>query len=288
MERGVVFTSCELISVGNGNGFQTGRWISALELNYLSLYWDKLVSPTNNIIHTRIHNEDELIQCGLLSRPVYRLNHLNVGEDMASFYSGTHAKTIDILRHSEGNIDWQMYFANEQINLQPDLARNSEVLRFELTNLLPVPPENVPIHEILEFKERRKPELIALHEYLDEVYFEMIRSGDISLQRARSLTKLKKAITDINKLNHEGWRSPIKFDISTSFEFDLSQLYGATAGVFLALKAPHPFDVLGGLGSVVSVLAGSIKIKPQFQSVLATGDKKLAYISHGKSEGIFP
>ncbi|NEG91078.1 DUF6236 family protein [Leclercia adecarboxylata] len=288
MDRGVVFSGCELLKTDNGDGFRTGKWISPLELNYLSLYWDRLVSPTNNIFHASFKNEDELIRCGLLTRPVFRRHGFFDGKGMTDFYAETHAKTIDILRNSEGKVDWRMHFLNDQINLKPELARDSEVIRFELASLLPVPPESVDLHDILEFKERRKPELTALHEYLDELYFEIKRSGDINLQRAKALSNLGKAINDIARLNHEGWRSPIRFSISTSFEFDLTQAFGSLAGAALALNGPHPYDILGGLGTVVSILGGCIKISPHFQSILATGDHNLAYISKGKSEGIFP
>ena len=286
MKRGVVFSVCELVTINDGQGFRTDKWINPVDLNYLLLYWDKLVSPTNNVFHFRLKNEDELMGCGLLKRPVFRREYISVGEQMSDFYAETHAKTIDILRHQEGDVDWRMHFLNEQINLQPELARSSEVLRFELANLLPVPPEDVHLHEILEFKERRKAELTALHEYLDELYLEVKRSGDINLQRATALSSLKKAILDIDKLNHEVWRSPIKFSMSTSFEFDLTQLYGALTGAILALNVPPPYNIMSGLGSAISVLGGCIKINPQLQSVLSTGDRRLAYVSKGKAEGI--
>lgn len=287
MERGVVFSGCELLKTENGDGFRLGKWISSLELNYLSLYWDRLVSPTNNMIHVSFEKEDELIRCGLLTRPNFERHAIFNAEDMTNFYAETHAKTIDILRNLKDRVDWRMHFLNDQINLKPELSRESEVIRFELARLLPVPPESVDLHDILEFKERRKPELMALHGYLDELYFEIIRSGDISLQRAKALYKLEKAISDLERLNHEGWRSPIRFSISTSFEFDLTQAFGSLAGVALALNGPHPYDIVGGLGTVVSILGGCIKISPHLQSVLATGDHNLAYISKGKNEGIF-
>lgn len=286
MERGVVFSACELLKTEGGKGFCTGKWISALEINYLCLYWDKLVSPTNNVFHAGFKNEDELIYCGILTRPIYRRHGLFDGDAMTSFYAETHAQTIDILRHMEGSIDWRMHFLNEQINIATELSRTSEVIRFELANLLPVPTEETNLHDILEFKERRKPELIALHEYLDELYFEVKQSGDINLQRAKTLSNLKKAIIDIEHLNQETWRSPIKFSISTSFEFDLTQAFGAFSGVMLAVNGPHPYDVLGGIGSIFSVLGGCIKINPQIQSVLIHGNDKLAYISKSKLEKI--
>ena len=285
MERGVVFSACELLKTEDGKGIRTGKWISQLEINYLCLYWDKLVSPTNNIIHTALNNEDELEKCGLLTRPVYRHHGCFDGQYMADFYAETHAKTIDILRHADSSVDWRMHFLSDQINLVPELSRTSEVIRFELANLLPVPTEDVHLHDILDFKERRKPELIALHEYLDELYLEIKRSGDINLQKAKALSNLKQAIKDIERLNCEVWKSPIKFSISTSFEFDFSQIF-SLAGTVLSMSVDYPYNVIGGVSSFAYFLGGCIKIKPQFQQVLSLGNHKLVYISKGKSEGI--
>ena len=112
MERGVVFSACELLKTEDGTGFSTGQWISQLELNYLSLYWDKLVSPTNNFFHAGLKDEDELIRCGLLTRPLYQLQGTIHSGEMADIYAETHAKTIDILRNTEGSTDWRMHFLN--------------------------------------------------------------------------------------------------------------------------------------------------------------------------------
>ncbi|HAT3761097.1 DUF6236 family protein [Citrobacter freundii] len=287
MERGVVFSACEVLKTEGDEGFYLGKGISSLEINYLCLYWDKLVCPTNNLIRVGFNNEDELVRCGLLSRPDFQCHGNYYGGQIADVYAETHAKTIDVLHHKDATIDWRMHFLNEQINIVPELSRTSEVMRFELANLLPVPNIDVHLHEILEFKDRRKPELIALHEYLDELYFEVKRSGDFNLQRAKTLSSLKQAIIDIERLNQEVWRSPIKFSISTSFEFNLTQAFGACSGAWVAINGPHPYDILGGLGSIFSVLGGCIKILPQLQSVLMSGDDKLAYVSKGKKEGIF-
>ncbi|QDE47364.1 hypothetical protein EIN43_08810 [Enterobacter hormaechei] len=70
-EKRCCFTVRELLKVNGGKGFTTGRGISTEELNYLMLYWDKLVSPTNNIIHISLANEEELENCGVLYRPKF-------------------------------------------------------------------------------------------------------------------------------------------------------------------------------------------------------------------------
>ncbi|HFR4105621.1 hypothetical protein [Enterobacter asburiae] len=98
MERGVVFTSCELLSIEGGRGFQTGRAISPEELNYLTLYWDKLVSPTNNFIHLGLINEDELIKCGVLTRLRFVEHGFMDGTRMTNFHARTHIDALNLLK----------------------------------------------------------------------------------------------------------------------------------------------------------------------------------------------
>lgn len=285
MERGVVFTTREILQTENGDGFQTGREITAEELNYLVLYWDRLVSPTNNIIHFSLINEEELINCGILSRPRFVQNGLIDGQVMTEFHAKTHALTLNTLRQSEGVVDWRMHFLNEQISIHQEDSEQREVLRFELADLLPVPQKDTPLHEILEFKERRSDELMALHGYLDELYTEVLRSGDFNLQRAKAISGLRKSLQDINELNNQGWRSPIKFNLSSSFEFDINQIYSGAVTTYAAMKSPHPLEVLC-VGGIVTLFGGFIKVRPQIQSVLKNGDAKLAYLTRAKKEGI--
>lgn len=284
MERGVVFTACELIKTEKNDGFQTGKGISAEEINYLVMYWDRLVSPTNNIIHIDINNEEELIKCGILVRPRFLMQGCFSGSIVADFHADTHSQVLNTLRKQEGQVDWRMHFLNEQVSLPQKESEERAVLRFELFNLLPVPTKETPLHEILEFKHRRSDELEALHGYLDELYSEVLSSGDFDLHRAKALSGLLKSIEDLNSINNHGWQSPLKFNLSSSFEFDLSQLVVGASTAYAAMQSQHPFEIL--TGAAIAAIGGAIKVRPQLQSVLKNGDPRLAYLTNAEKEGL--
>lgn len=285
MERGVVFSAYEVCRLEGLDGFQTGAVISDLDLNYLTLYWDRLVSPTNNILHRPLNNERDLITCGILTRPKFFRPEITNSAEIPDFYTDTHVKTLSALRNKEVNVDWRMHFLNDQINISPELATKKEVLRFELGNLLPVPMSDTPINEILEFKERRSDELAALHEYIDELYKEVLLSCDFNLQKAKAMSGLKKSIEDLHKLNDQFFRSPVKFNISSSFELNMTQIYTGFTTIASAIQNPHPLEALS-VGAVVTMLGGFVTVKPQFQSVIKGGDKKLAYLTKARREGV--
>ncbi|EOV9740102.1 DUF6236 family protein [Enterobacter hormaechei] len=284
MERGVVFTRSELIKIAGGRGFKTGKGINRLDINYFLLYWDRLASPTNNIFHFGLPCEDELIRLGKLE--VLKFSFESMQDSLYSEFDAlSQTKSLDLMRKKHKSTDWRIHSLNEELNFSDSDSVVKQTLRFDLCNLLPVPGPDVNLNEILEFKERRSDELIALHSYIDELYFEVINSGDFELSKAKAFDGFKRAIADLDALNSQGWRSPIKFDISSSFEFDLSQVMtAATAGV-AAMNSEHPLAMLS-VGAVASVLGGFIKVTPKMQSVLKDGNKSLAYLAKAKVEGV--
>jgi len=285
MKRGVVFSPCEIISNEQKTGFHTGKGLNIVELNYLTLYWDRLISPTNNLMGIRLPKETDLIDCGILERPRYAVQGPLHSDGMAEFYAEIHAVTLDKLRRVEPETDWRMHFLNDEISISPDQAQIKTTLRFELDKLLPVPGETVPLHEILEFKQRRSAELLSLHSYLDELYQEVINSADFDLQKAKALSGLKNSVADLDKLNAEQWRSPIKFSISSSFEFNLTQVVTALGTGLEAFKSDSIGEALS-YGTVAAILGGFIKVKPERQAILKNGDVRIAYLTKAKNEGI--
>lgn len=283
MERGVVFTPIEILKVTNG--CKTGASISSEDLNYLILYWDKLVSPTIHHFHLGMEIEDELIKCGILTRPVFEINGPIDSNLMPDFIVETHAQTIEMLRRSDNSVDWRMHFLNDIFTIPKQLSVNKEVLRFEFLKLLPVPPRETPLHDILEFKVRRSDELQALHGYLDELYLDVLSSGDMDLSKAKSISGLKKALSDLDDLSQSAFRFPIKFNLSSSYEFDLSQLCGGASAAYAAMHSQKPFEAFM-IGAALTTLGGIIKIRPQIQSILNSGDPKLAYLTKAKGEGL--
>ncbi|MFV8845138.1 DUF6236 family protein [Serratia fonticola] len=282
MKRGVVSTEIEIVSIKPGC-FRTGNHLSSIDINYFTLYWDKIVIPTNNILRSKIPNEIELMRCGVLERISVDLDEIN-SETYPKFCVSSQIKIVDELRAQDKTTDWRNHFLGNQVVLPSQDATTMQAVRVELSGLLPVPPAGTPLHEILEFKARRAAELDALHEHLDGIYLEIMASGDINLQRTKSFSRLKDAIADLDKLNDEGWRSPLKFDISTAFEFDLTQVYAGITTALLASQQPNAMVTLGT--GTLALLAGFIKVKPVIQSMRKGTDPRLSYLANAHKEGI--
>lgn len=284
MERGVVALPFEVHQ--REHGFKMGDALSALQLNYFALYWDKISVPKNIFFGAQLPNEEVFEETGLLTRPMIDVGSTLAIENFPKVHLLTQAQLTDHLRKVDKSTAWSIHQTGDNSLLFADQSVSKETVRLELENLLPVPGTNVALHEILEFKYRRKDELQALHSYCDELYFEIINSGDPTLQAAKTFSKLKQSISDLDKLNAEGWRSPVKFDLDISSEFDLSDVRAGIATILGAFGSSHVIETVTA-GSVIAVLEGFVKIKPRLQSMRNGGNTNLAYISKARVEGLY-
>ncbi|WP_201573162.1 DUF6236 family protein, partial [Psychrobacter nivimaris] len=208
MNRGIIAAPAIINRLPEG--FQIERNLNIDELRYYALYWDEVVIPANNAVYIGIPQEEEFISAGAIKRPLVQLSGLIDTDAMLSCQSKV-AK--DLVKENKGT-DWVIQQFGEKCLLLEDYSEERNTLRIDLAACLPVPTGEVNIHDILEFKEKRKNEFIALHEYLDEFYEQALSSPDQSLASKKALSKLAKSINDLDKVTHERFQKSNKHDLS--------------------------------------------------------------------------
>ncbi|VCW24085.1 hypothetical protein BANRA_02067 [Klebsiella variicola] len=190
-------------------------------------------------------------------------------------------------RTEENDADWRLNQIGESLVLDQTTSESMHSFRIELSNVLPVPDSSVSIYDILEFKQKRKSELEAFNNYLDELYLEVASSGDFNLSRAKAFSKLRKALEDLDKLNSEGWRSPIKFDTSELFEANNGDLMSGASFLYSIWEANQgnlSGTITAGLVAVIG--QGFARLKPSIQSVRRKPNDNIAYLSSAHKESI--
>jgi hypothetical protein len=164
--------------------------------------------------------------------------------------------------------------------------REFQLIRVDLINALPVPDANVPIPDIIEFKERRRDELLNLHQCLDETYQEILSSPDPSLANKSAVERLKRSIAEVESVCSEKWKKITKFDFSAELNLQGRDiLKGAAVGsVFDFLNQGFTIP----LGMVIGALATLIKLKAKVSSSFepAKNGMKLSYLSKAHAEKI--
>lgn len=285
MERGIITSPFTLNFLGEGNGFHLGKILNSNDVNYILMYWDRMVVPHNNFIGTKFHLEDELLELGFLERPRFESSGTNPSKDMLRFCN--EVQNIKVRKAKESSkIDWVLHEIGNSHEKQVD-DNTPFNLRFDLYNALPVPPSTVHAEEILNFKMRRKDELTSLHQLLDEIYKEVITSRDFDFSKTQAFARLDAALSDINRINKEKWEIPVRFNLSANFETDLNTVYQSvlaasatyvTAGSTAAI-ATASLGLLGYFGS-------SIKLNFNKRKPLNPDVKRVEYLAKASVENL--
>lgn len=284
MKRGIVSLPIEMQP--KYNGFSMSGGLTPLELNFFALYWDELLIPNSDVFSIGIGNEDSFIKSGFLQRPYILTKGPVSDRDIIPMFLWGQEHFLDLKRKREPDTDWRLNLISENLYLDKSTSESMHSFRIELSNALPVPDASVNIYEILEFKQKRKDELEAFNNYLDELYLEVLNTGDFNLSRAKAFSKLNVAIRDLEKLNSEGWRSPIKFDISEVFEANNGDIISGISALYTIWEANQ-----GNFGAAISagitaVLGqGFARLKPTIQSVRRKPSVNMAYLSSAHKGG---
>ena len=179
--------------------------------------------------------------------------------------------------------DWTLVNLLDSKDRDPIQYKNKDVLKAELKKLLPVPRDNVAIHDLLDFKTQRKDELVALHESLDEIYEKILNSEDQDLRRKKEFHNLKVAIHSLDKTLIERFHLTSRVDHSVSLEFNESVLSEMIkAGVLdMALATFPTLTIANTLKSMLK-----FKFSKEWALKSAEGNLKLDYLVKAKQHNI--
>lgn len=217
------------------------------ELRFALLFWDKLVWPSSRVIYIDGGPDEEFLTgAGVLSRPDYTFN----GDGATGIALGQIKAFNDLnarepgawsLAHGENSFQWKDGFLEEDTGTLVELHR-----------AIPIPKHDVPLPEILEFRHRRRAELLLLRHEMDSFVAEIEKAGDKEDALKHRLGELDKACADLLKVGKE-WRFPVNLsDFKASFSFNLAKAVRDGAGAWLAAtQAGVPMEL-----ATVAAVAG--------------------------------
>lgn len=290
MKRGIITSAGRTHKIDFKDQFSTtfSPTVSEIDLNYYALYWDKVIMPTNNLIHIVVPNEEEIIKAGVLERPSVQLsfqssNPFNISYDPLIRSQSVVANQI---LGDDNSIDWTIHQMGEQIIITDEHEKAFNSIRVKLFNCLPVPSKEVKIEEILKFKEKRNDKLAALHSTIDELYLGIIDSPDPNFQRKKTIAEFEKAIKDLDSVANEKFKFFSKYNFTVEFNLDgkdvLLALGGGAAFDFFTPEVSIPF------GPIISGIASTIKIKVSKTTSIEKAENrlKLSFLADANTEGL--
>ena len=228
------------------------------ELRFSLLYWDKFVFPGSNVFSSGGGDDEQfLISAGVLQKPIYTF----LGGSIASIVFDTYIRAFTDLENREPGV-WSLSQGEKSLFINNSTANliDDSGLSLELIRAIPVPAADVPLNEILEFKEKRKDELMMFRAHIDQLVLEIQTSPARTDAFNRIAQEVDAACADLLKVGHE-WQWPVHFsNFKATFNLDLDKfLNAAKAGWEL-------FDSYGSIvqtsAAAVSGLVSTINVKP--------------------------
>lgn len=280
MEKGII--ALPLTVTDNplgGVNFKAG--LSSEALNQYLLYWDKIVLPTNNLIHVRVSPfEDELIKQKIIFRPRLELRELGGDLGAAPLINGQLAIAQHYLSQEPGK--WVLAQHGEQNFFPDEVSESRNQLSLALSNVLPTPPSDTPIEEILQFKLARKSELDAMWYHLDQLCLQMQREPDRALAQRLITQDFAKSVEESMKVTAEKWSYFHLSDFKVNLSFDYKSIVTgvATGG---AMSFANSGSLTTVFATVFGVALSSFKVSADIKKAPKLQDKseknKLSYLS---------
>ncbi|MDX2370539.1 MAG: DUF6236 family protein [Colwellia sp.] len=279
MDKGIIASPFKVDFQGGEFSFSTV--ISGERLRYYLLYWNEVVIPTNNLIHIGVDpNEDLLISQGILKRPSVSLPQ--IGGDGGKSLLQSQAIVAEALMGMEPG-KWVFMQEGDKLNLTEEHSEVRSNITLDIANIMPVPPIDTPIEDILEFKLARKDELKELWHYLDDLCIQVQREPDRALAQRLITHNFGKAVENSIKVTKEKWRGFHLTNFKPTVSLDYKNLVGGGAAEVLASYLPILDSVPKGVAAIFGVAITTLKVSADISltpRVPKTKDQlKLSYLS---------
>lgn len=223
------------------------------------LYWDRLAWPSISMFRTTLSPDEEYLQTsGILQRPEYPA--FGRGE-IGNLYKNIYLQSIQHFEENSPGL-WSIGNSTNSLLIHGGASSEATGTLLQLLNAAPVPSAEVPLAEILEFKQKRRPELLLFRSYFDDLANEIQGSSDSVDMLKRKLADVDEACSNLVRVTSE-WQFPVKLtNLNASLNFNISKAMTRAVG---AWKAASEFGLGESTAAIAGVLAGvesQFKISP--------------------------
>lgn len=251
------------------------------DLRRYALYWDRLEFPKNNVFDFEEYAEIDYLEAeGVLQRTSVVIDRHQEPNPYKA-YILAQVQAFQRLEAAEPGL-WSLGQSAADFYVPSEVAISTRTIEIELVNALPTPPDNVSLSDVLEFKNRRGSELLALRVTLDELWKKIEDSRDIPRAKIAAIDRLALSISDLDSAARESWPSRIRS--SLKIELNLPKIAATgVIGLALAVGIGVPAAVVAAVGAAA---AASLKlnVRDLFAPRLPAHLRDFAYVYHHVSE----
>lgn len=254
----------------DGSFYGAGGGVDPVELRRAVLFWDRINKPTNNIISFGESKDEEFLkECGLLDE--LRVQVGQASGPAGLLYAHLHLSAFKHLEEMEPGL-WSLSEGENSFNFSGyegfEQGRGALV---ELHRAIPLPTADVPLSDLLEFKEKRRDEILSLTLELDGLFSRVVNAEDSDFELRRAITEIDKKCSDVIAVGKE---SKVRFSLSdftyaVSLEVNSTNLLASGAlGAFMGSTFGLPI-----VGGAIGVAASTIKFNVSFGGKLKRSSK---------------
>ena len=268
---------------GNGPEVFTGVSLSAEQLRFGLCFWDRIAWPYSRFLPTEDNAEVAFLHsAGLLLRPEMQLrpNLMSAGKGLAESY--LHA--FQELEEKEPGV-WSLSTETEfdvkaflHDRISPDRS-----ITVSLHRAVPVPTGDAPLHDLLEFKQKRDPELLALRYELDRCKQLITSSTDRAEAFSTQRDRIDAACGDLLAVSREN-RLPVRIsDVSFALETAPQNLVALAAATASLADHMNLTGVQTFLASVGLIVIPGLKVTTTFGTKNKNGKLRTSpfrYVHH--------
>lgn len=247
--------------------------LDSQELRFALLFWDKLVWPSSRVIYFDGGADEEFLKsAGVLSRPEYTFD----GDVALGVAKSQMAAFQDLDRSEPGS--WALSTGERSFNWKDGEVKNDSGTLIELHKAIPIPRHDVPLEEILEFKRRRRDELLLFRHHVESLAADVKKAGDQQAELNKKMAEIDQACSNLLIVSRE-WQFPVylsSYKTTLNLSPKAFMPWMGAAGTFAA-----PFGMAATTAaSLVAGLLATIEFKaePAFRPVrVPTSPYKYAY-----------
>jgi hypothetical protein len=164
------------------------------ELRFSLLFWDKLDYPVNSMFLFDLDNDSQFLEsAGILQRTI--IDFSSFSGNISGAFRDAHVGAYRALDRAEPEV-WSLATGPRSFTFLSQELEDKRGTLVRLHHAIPVPDKDIALQEILEFKEKRRPELLALRSTLEQIYQRLLNAGDGPLALNAEISALQSAIAD--------------------------------------------------------------------------------------------
>ncbi len=228
-----------------GNTFSSKGGHSREQVVSSLLFWDQIVYASNSVI-------------GFGSDEIDALKELGVAQEVSALVSGTPRDAVLLSERFVFDKLWDSSPGRWSISQEADTGiidaenrvKNSGAT-MTLYGAIPIPPHEVAYEDVLEFRLRRRDELLALRFHIDELATKISNSIQSESDLASAVDQLDHAVSAQIKVTHEG------FDLFRFVKFSPSFSLSDAAKEVIAKGIPASIAAFAATGSLPAAAAAA-------------------------------